>query len=139
MTTQLNTLPHTDGNPDGGAAMPTPQDVSPPTNNVPNISTPSIASSAMLVEFSASQWTARKKDKKASAEVTADNHAETGVANVNKKLLGNCAELDAVHKLTGAIRNIHYGMTMPWSDTGLRLLPTAQYFKYHQTMTSAWM
>ena len=26
-------------------------------------------------------------------------------------------------------------MTMPWSDTGLRLLPTAQYFKYHQAMT----
>ena len=135
MTTHYYNTPKTDGNPDGGAAMPTPQDVSPPTNNVPNISTPSIASSAMLVEFSASQWTARKKDKKASAEVTADNHAETGVANVNKKLLGNCAELDAVHKLTGAIRNIHYGMTMPWSDTGLRLLPTAQYFKYHQTMT----
>jgi hypothetical protein len=27
-------------------------------------------------------------------------------------------------------------MTMPWSDTGLRLLPTAQYFKYHQQMTA---
>jgi hypothetical protein len=25
---------------------------------------------------------------------------------------------------------------MPWSDTGLRLLPTTQYFKYHQEMTA---
>tara|TARA_R110000824_G_scaffold351678_1_gene538683 strand:+ start:675 stop:1514 length:840 start_codon:yes stop_codon:yes gene_type:complete len=89
----------------------------------------------MLSELSISQWTGRKKDRKASKDVTADNNAETGVANVHKKLLGNCAELDAVHKMTGNIRNIHYGMTMPWSDTGLRLLPTAQYFKYHTAMT----
>lgn len=89
----------------------------------------------MLSELSISQWTGRKKDRKASKDVTADNNAETGVANVHKKLLGNCAELDAVHKMTGNIRNIHYGMTMPWSDTGLRLLPTAQYFKYHAAMT----
>ena len=27
-------------------------------------------------------------------------------------------------------------MTMPWSDTGLRLLPTAQYFKYNEAMTA---
>ena len=135
MNTQLSMLAQTDGNSDGGAAMPTPEDVSPRTNNVPNISTPSIASSAMLVEFGAGQWVARKKDKKASAEVTADNNAEPGAANVNKSLMHNCVELSAVHKFTGNIRNIHYGMTMPWSDTGLRLLPTAQYFKYHQIMT----
>ena len=135
MTTHYHNTPQTTGNPGVSAAIPTPQDVSPPTNNVPSVSTPSISSSAMLAEFSASQWTARKKDQKASAEVAASNHAETGVANVNKKLLGNCPELDAVHKMTGHIRNIHYAMTMPWSDAGLRLLPTAQYFKYHQTMT----
>lgn len=135
MSTQLNMLPQTDGNSDGGAAMPTPENVMPRHNNVPNITTHSISSSAMLVEFGVSQWMGRKKDKKASANVAMDNHAETGVASVSKKLLGTCVELDTVHKLTGNIRNIHYGMTMPWSDTGLRLLPTAQYFKYHQTMT----
>jgi len=59
-----------------------------------------------------------------------------GVANVNKKLLGNCAELDAVQKFVANSRNLHYSMTMPWSDTGMRLLPTAQYFKYHEQMTA---
>ncbi len=135
MNTLVNTSPQTDENLGGAAAMGTQEDVSPRTNNVPQVDAPSIASSAMLSELSISQWTGRKKDRKASKDVTADNNAETGVANVHKKLLGNCAELDAVHKLTGNIRNIHYGMTMPWSDTGLRLLPTAQYFKYHTAMT----
>ena len=97
---------------------------------------PSIASSAMLCELSISQWTGRKKDRRASDDVTRDNHADVGVASVNKKLLGNCAELVAVQKLTGNIRNIHYSMTMPWSDTGMRLVPPAQYFKYHQQMTA---
>ena len=100
------------------------------TNNVP-----SIGSASMLVELSISTWTGRKLDKRASADVTAQNHADTGMANVHKKLLGNCDELTAVQKFTANVRNLHYGMTMPWSDTGLRLLPTAQYFKYHQAMT----
>jgi hypothetical protein len=64
------------------------------------------------------------------------NHAAAGVAAVNKKLLGDCAELIAVQKFTANLRNAHYAMTMPWSDTGLRLLPTTQYFKYHQQMTA---
>jgi hypothetical protein len=99
------------------------------TNNVP-----SIGSSSMLVELSISTWTGRKLDKRASQDVTAQNHADTGIANVHKKLL-KCDELTAVQKFTANVRNLHYGMTMPWSDTGLRLLPTAQYFKYHQAMT----
>ena len=108
---------------------------------VENVSVPltvepiSIASSAMLCELSISVWTGRKLDKKASAEVTAANAAARGVANVHKKLLGNCQELQAIQKYAANARNLHYGMTMPWSDIGMRLLPTAQYFKYHKTMT----
>ena len=96
---------------------------------------PSIGSSSMLCELSISTWTGRKKDRKASEDVTTDNRAASGVASVHKKLLADCQELVAVQKFTANSRNIHYAMTMPWSDTGLRLLPTAQYFKYHQTMT----
>ena len=95
----------------------------------------SIASSAMLCELSISVWTGRKLDKKASAEVTAVNAAARGVANVHKKLLGNCQELQAIQKFAANARSLHYGMTMPWSDMGLRLIPTAQYFKYTNVMT----
>jgi hypothetical protein len=100
------------------------------------LSAPSIASSAMLVELNISTWTARKKDRAASDDVTRLNNAQKGVASVSKHLLGDCAELDAVQKFAGNTRNVHYSATMPWSDSGLRLLPTTQYFKYHQQMTA---
>lgn len=105
------------------------------TNSMTGTSVPSISTAAMLVELSIGTWTGRKLDKRASQDVTASNHADKGVANVHKKLLGDCAELDAVQKFTANARNVHYACTMPWSDTGLRLLPTTQYFKYHQEMT----
>ena len=101
----------------------------------PQVTAPSISSAAMIVDFNASVWTARKKDRKASEDVTDANHADKGVANVSKNLLGNCAELDAVQKFAANVRNMHYSMTMPWSDNGSRLLTTAQYFKYHEAMT----
>ena len=97
---------------------------------------PSISTAAMLVELSIGTWTGRKMDKRASVDVTSQNNAAKGVAAVHKRLLGDCAELDAVQKFAGNTRNAHYAMTMPWSDTGLRLLPTQQYFKYHSEMTA---
>jgi hypothetical protein len=96
---------------------------------------PSISSAAMIVDFNASVWTARKKDRKASDDVTNMNAAAKGVANVTKNLLGDCEELRAVQKFAANTRNLHYGMTMPWSDNGSRLLTTMQYFKYHEVMT----
>ena len=102
---------------------------------VPTATAPSISSAAMIVDFNASVWTARKKDRKASDDVTNMNAADKGVANVTKNLLGDCDELTAVQRFAGNARNLHYGMTMPWSDNGSRLLTTMQYFKYHEVMT----
>ena len=101
----------------------------------PEASAPSIASSAMTVELSMSIWTARKKDHKASDDVASMNSADKGVANVTKNLLGNCDELTALQKFAGNLRNLHYSMTMPWSDNGQRLVTTMQYFKYNEVMT----
>lgn len=105
-------------------------------SDIPTPSTPSIASAAMLVELSIRTWTGRKLDKKASEEVTTTNRASKGVANVNKKILGDCAELDAVQKFAANARNAHYGSTLPWSDTGIRLLTTSKYFEYNKAMTA---
>lgn len=107
----------------------------PEAPEAPEVNAPSIASSAMLGELKISCWTGRKKDRAASVSVTNQNNADNGTASVNKKLLGNCDELTAIQKFVANARNIHYSMTMPWSDLGMRLLPTAQYFKYHQQMT----
>ena len=98
---------------------------------------PSISSSAMLVELSISVWTGVKQDRSASRKVAADGHAKDGAVRVNKTLLGDCKELDAVKKFAANIRTgFHYEATLPWSNSGLRLLPTLQYFKYHETVTA---
>jgi hypothetical protein len=101
-----------------------------------NVSAPSIASSAMLCELSISQWAGRKKDKRASEQVAVSAHAKRGAASVNKMLLADCQELIAIGKFVAQVRQSHYAMTMPWSDTGLRLLPTTQYFKYSEQITA---
>lgn len=99
-------------------------------------SCPSISASAMLVELRVRQWTSSKLDRSASEQVTTDHNAKTKVARVYKDLLGDCEELRAVQKFAAIARKRHYELTMPWSDTGLRLLPTAQYFKYTETMNA---
>jgi len=96
---------------------------------------PTLASASMLVEVNISNWVGRKKDKRASEDVVTQNHAAAGVANVNKKLLADSDNLRAIQQHVTATRAAHAHMTMPWSNSGLRLLPTAQYFKYQQTMT----
>ena len=96
---------------------------------------PTLASASMLVEVNISNWVGRKKDKRASEDVVTQNHAAAGVANVNKKLLADSNNLRAIQQHVTATRAAHAHMTMPWSNSGLRLLPTAQYFKYQQTMT----
>lgn len=113
-----------------------------PTPSVPNISTPTISSSAVLIDLSISVWTGRKMDKRASMDVTSQNNAAKGVASVSKRLLGDCAELDAVQKFAANARNAHYAMTLPWSDLGLRLCPTTKYIHtngYEKTMTELQM
>lgn len=101
----------------------------------PTDTAPTLASSAMLVEVNISHWAGRKKDKRASIDVTSANHADSGVASVNKKLLANSDTLQAIQRHVTAARSMHANMTMPWSNSGLRLLPTAQYFKYSQAMS----
>jgi len=97
---------------------------------------PSISSASTLVDFSASVWTGRKLDKSASEELEVAKKTDPNVANVHKKLLGNCPELKAIQQFIGNTRNIHYAMTLPWSDMGMRLLPTTTFFKYKKQMTT---
>jgi len=101
----------------------------------PTVNAPSISSSSVLVELRISTWTARKKDKAASAKVARDSGASAKAGNYNKNLLAGCTELEDLKKFVGNARNTHYAMTLPWSDMGLRLVPTSQYFDYQNTMT----
>jgi hypothetical protein len=97
--------------------------------------TPTVSSSAMLVELGISTWTAKKKDRGATADLLNSKHATKHAGAFNKNLLADCEELGAIQKFAANVRTMHYNMTIPWSDSGLRLLPTAKYFDYHNQMT----
>ena len=103
---------------------------------IPNLDhIPTVASSGVLVFMNISQATLRKKDKQASEQITASNNADIGVASVNKKLLGNCAELDAIQTFVGVVRRWHLSVTQPWADKGPRYLFTARYPDWMNKMT----
>jgi hypothetical protein len=97
---------------------------------------PSISSSSMLVDLSISMWAGRKGDKRASEEVASANNAQKGVARVTKSLLGDCDELDALVKFGAHAHSVNRNSTLPWSDSGPRLLPTVRYFAYHKNMSA---
>jgi hypothetical protein len=90
---------------------------------------------AMLVEFSASVWTARKLDRKVSDEVVASKSAGSkAAARVNKNLLAGRDELDVIQAHVTSVRNYVYDNTLPWSDSGLRLLPTIRFTEFNARM-----
>lgn len=97
---------------------------------------PSLASSAQVADLSISEWRGRKLAKKQSEEVTQRANADDHTARVIKNLLPDCPELEAVHKMSRAIREYHVSSTMPWGKLGSRLLPTKFYMNYHQNMTA---
>lgn len=94
------------------------------------INTPryNIDSCALLVEFSAPTWTARKLDRSATEEVVTSKNAQAkDAARVNKHLLAGRSELEVIQKMVGRARQYVYDNTLPWSDAGLRLLPTLRF------------
>jgi len=102
------------------------------TTNTPRLN---IDTCAMLVEFNASVWTARKLDKTTTSEVVASKNAGAkDAARVNKHLLAGRTELDIIQQAVGRARQFVYDNTAPWSDSGLRLLPTVNFMKFTERM-----
>lgn len=94
-----------------------------------------IDSCALLVEFNASQWTARKLDKSTTDEVIRGKSAgDKGAARVNKNLLAGRKELEIINQHVGAVRTFVYDNTLPWSDAGIRLLPSLKFMEFNQSM-----
>ena len=86
---------------------------------------------ALLVWLNISTWSARKYDKRATADTNRLHHASDDAGRYNKMLLpGDASSYRALVTLAGSIRAEHYTNTLAWSDEGWRLLPTAQYITY---------
>jgi hypothetical protein len=85
---------------------------------------------AMLIDLTISVWTATKFDKSVSAEVEKAHDAKDA-GRYNKRLVPK-EQLDEITKQGNAIRDFHYSRTLPWSDKGVRLLPSAMFFDYNR-------
>lgn len=101
-----------------------------------NVTRFNLDTTAMLVEFNSSVWTARKLDKSTTDEVIRDKHARAkDAARVNKHLLAGRNELESIQKIVGAARTYVYTQTLPWSDNGLRLLPAVKFMDFNKRMS----
>ena len=96
----------------------------------------SIASSAVLVDLNISVWTARKLDRNVSKEIDNSKNTTIKAGNYNKHILAGSDQLEAISKLASEIREWHSKQTLPWSDTGTRLLPMDNFFAYKDQLSA---
>jgi hypothetical protein len=94
----------------------------------------SLATSAMLVEVSVSCWTAKKLSRKESDELTEGKKAAKRAAQVHKNLLADDPRLTNIQKYASDIRNWITYVTVPWNDTGTRLVSTKQFMDFKKQL-----
>ena len=98
-----------------------------------NFESRSISSSAVLVDLSISVPTGMKLDKEKSDKVNEDNNtANKRIAKVTKDIYAGSETLHKIIKKASMIRNRNMQLTLPWNDSGTRLLPNAKLIE-HQT------
>lgn len=97
----------------------------------------SLDTCSMLVEFNAPVWTARKLDRSTTDEVVQNKNAGAkDAARVNKHLLAGRTELEVIQQCVTRARQYVYDKTLPWSDAGLRLLPTPIFQPFAERMNA---
>jgi hypothetical protein len=96
----------------------------------------SISSSAMLVEMNISVWTAAITDHNATAKTTTDAKATADAGQFKKNLMAGTTVRKDIADYAALCRTWHNGRTLPWSDKGVRLLPTSMFLDYKQEVNS---
>lgn len=89
----------------------------------------SLKNKAMLVNLSIGQWSMRKYDRRISNEVNEHYNADYDASRVNKVLIA-IDQAKIISKAVNESRIFHYANTLPWTDEGRRILPTANFFDY---------
>ena len=97
--------------------------------------TPSISSSAMLVEINRRKWNGYAVNKDATEQLRQDYGTGRKAARVNQTLLIKEPLFDQVNTLYGALGTTLYHYTMPWLDRGPRLLTTPVFFDFNKAIT----
>lgn len=80
---------------------------------------------ALLVNLSVSLWDAKKLDKNVTREIE-NTHNANDAGNFSKKLIEKNS-VDTYKKLANEARMLVYNSTLPWDNTGNRLLSVKEY------------
>jgi len=94
----------------------------------------SISSSALLVELNISVWPASKIDREITDKVNSDAGAVRGASQTKKNLFAGTSLRKDIADFAARVRLYHNRHTLPWADKGERMLPTALFLDYKQTM-----
>jgi len=94
----------------------------------------SISSSALLVELNISVWPASKLDREITDKVNSDAGAVKGASQTKKNLFAGTSLRKDIADFAARVRLYHNRHTLPWADKGERMLPTALFIDYKQTM-----
>lgn len=88
-----------------------------------------LSQKAVVADVVIKLWTGRKLDRQVTDEVNQQNKAEADAGRYNKLLISKAA-FAGIYRVTGAARTKHFLRTLPWSDAGYRILPTALYDEF---------
>jgi hypothetical protein len=94
----------------------------------------SISSSALLVELNISVWPASKLDREITDKVNTDASAVKGASQTKKNLFAGTSLRKDISDFAARVRLYHNKHTLPWADKGERMLPTALFMDYKQTI-----
>jgi hypothetical protein len=103
----------------------------PPLTVAPRKIASPLSRKATLLSVEISQWTARKCDKRVTRETNQKYNASDDAGRYNKMLIA-AKHLKGINTLVSQARTLHYELTKPWCDEGLRILPNV----LHERFTS---
>lgn len=86
----------------------------------------SISTECMVVNLQIHMWSGQRLDRDASRRVTEDAGADADAARVNKHLVPKAA-IKPVQQAATALRAHFYDNTLPWKDSGDRILTRRRY------------
>ena len=95
-----------------------------------------LSEKAMLINLRISMWTGRTKDRRITSEVISNNKSQTDSGAWWTYLIPK-KNMAAINNASGKLRSLHYSLTLPWMDGGLRILPSAMFMNYAEKMRKA--
>lgn len=84
---------------------------------------------AMLCKLSLSTWTGERVDNGLALETSRAKRADDGAVSATIRMVPQ-HHLKPIRRIDTAIRTAHAFHTLPWTDEGLRILPTSVFFEH---------